>query len=127
MSSVSSGFKEGLGGEIEEMVLFLPVVRHAFFDFAVAELVELFDSGIRARLHPLVETGWAGGPFARGSYSYALPGHADARAALAAPVDGRLFFAGEACSRRDFTTAHGAYLTGIEGADEAIAQRLSGI
>ena len=31
----------------------------AFFDFAVAELVELFGSGIRARLHRLVETGWA--------------------------------------------------------------------
>ena len=47
----------------------------AFFDFAVAELVELFGSGIRARLRPLVETGWARDPFARGSYSYALPGH----------------------------------------------------
>jgi monoamine oxidase len=95
----------------------------AFFDFAVAELVELFGSGIRARLRPLVETGWARDPFARGSYSYALPGHADARAALAAPVDGRIFFAGEACSRRDFTTAHGAYLTGIEAADEVIRLR----
>jgi monoamine oxidase len=36
-------------------------------------------------------------------------------------VDGRLFFAGEACSPHDFTTAHGAYLTGIAAADEAIA------
>jgi monoamine oxidase len=99
----------------------------AFFDFAVAELVELFGSGIRARLRPLMETGWARDPFARGSYSYALPGHADARAALAAPGDGRLFFAGEACSRRDFTTAHGAYLTGIGAADEVIAVRLRGI
>jgi monoamine oxidase len=95
----------------------------AFFDFAVAELVELFGSGIRARLRPLVETGWARDPFALGSYSYALPGHADARAALAAPVDGRIFFTGEACSRRDFTTAHGAYLTGIEAADEVIRLR----
>jgi hypothetical protein len=33
----------------------------AFFDFAVAELVELFGSGIRARLRPLVETGWGHG------------------------------------------------------------------
>jgi monoamine oxidase len=56
----------------------------AFFDFAVAELVELFGSGIRARLRLLVETGWGRDPFARGSYSYARPGHADARAALAA-------------------------------------------
>jgi monoamine oxidase len=63
----------------------------ALFDFAVAELVELFGNGIRARLRPLVETGWARDPFARGSYSYALPGHADARGTLAAPVDGRLF------------------------------------
>jgi monoamine oxidase len=99
----------------------------AFFDFAVAELVELFGSDIRARLRPLVETGWGRDPCARGSYSYALPGHADARAALAAPVDGRVFFAGEACSRHDFTTAHGAYLTGIEAADEVTALRPRGI
>ena len=93
----------------------------AFFDFAVAELVGLFGSGIRARLRPLLETGWGRDPFVRGSYSYALPGHADARATLATPLDGRVFFAGEACSRHDFTTAHGAYLTGVEAADEAIA------
>jgi len=99
----------------------------AFFDFAVAELVELFGSGIRACLLPLVETGWGRDSFARGSYSYALPGHADARATLATPLDGRVFFAGEACSRHDFTTAHGAYQTGIEAADEAIALRPRGI
>ncbi len=99
----------------------------ALFDFAVAELVELFGSGIRARLRPLVETGWGRDPFARGSYSYALPGHADARATLATPLDGRVFFAGEACSPHDFTTAHGAYLTGIEAADEAIALSPPGI
>jgi monoamine oxidase len=99
----------------------------AFFDFAVAELVELFGSGIRARLRPLVETGWGRDPFARGSYSYALPGRADARVTLATPSDGRVFFAGEACSRHDFTTAHGAYLTGIEAADEVTALRRRGI
>ena len=99
----------------------------AFFDFAVAELVELFGSGIRARLRPLAETAWGRDPFARGSYSYALPGHADARATLATPLDGRVFFAGEACSPYDFTTAHGAHLTGVEAADEAIALRPRGI
>jgi monoamine oxidase len=99
----------------------------AFFEFAVAELLELFGSGIRARLRPLVETGWARDRFALGSYSYALPGHADARVTLATPVDGRVFFAGEACSRRDYTTAHGAFLTGIEAADEVIALRPRGI
>ena len=45
---------------------------------------------------------------------------ADAGATLAAPVDGRLFFAGEACSRDDFSTAHGAYLSGVAAAEQAI-------
>ena len=58
-------------------------------------------------------------PLALGSYSYALPGRADDRAVLAAPVDDRIFFAGEACSRTDFSTAHGAYRTGMRAAEEA--------
>jgi monoamine oxidase len=36
-------------------------------------------------------------------------------------VDQRLFFAGEACSPDSFSTAHGAYQTGIDAADEAMA------
>jgi monoamine oxidase len=38
-------------------------------------------------------------------------------------VDDRLFFAGEACSTHDYSTAHGAYLTGVAAADQAIAAR----
>ena len=64
---------------------------------------------------------WAADPYARGSYSYAVPGAADERAVLATPVDERLFFAGEACSRHDFSTAHGAYHTGIAAAEQIIA------
>jgi monoamine oxidase len=93
----------------------------AFFDFAVGELVGLFGAGFARRVTLLHHHGWASDPFARGSYSFALPGKADCRAALAAPVDGRLFFAGEACSRGDYSTAHGAYLTGVVAADQAIA------
>ena len=40
---------------------------------------------------------------------------------LAAPVDDRLFFAGEACSRSDFSTAHGAYVTGVAAGRALIA------
>ena len=93
----------------------------AFFAFARAELVGLYGGDFARRVAPLALHGWSGDPFARGAYSYALPGRADDRAALAAPVDGRLFFAGEACSREDFSTAHGAYLTGIAAAEQAIA------
>jgi monoamine oxidase len=89
--------------------------------FAIAQIASLLGEDIRKRLHPLAASAWRRDPFARGSYSYAKVGHGDARAALAAPVDDRLFFAGEACSPHDFSTAHGAYRTGVRAADEAIA------
>ena len=95
----------------------------AFLDFAVAELVGLFGSDFARRIKPLDLHRWGIDPLARGSYSFALPGKADCRAALAAPVDDRLFFAGEACSTHDYSTAHGAYLTGVAAADQAIAAR----
>ncbi|MBO9546181.1 NAD(P)/FAD-dependent oxidoreductase [Caulobacter sp.] len=88
--------------------------------FAVDGLVNVYGSDIRSKVHVIAETHWAADPFAGGSYSHALPGHAGARAVLAAPVDQRLFFAGEACSPNFFSTAHGAWLTGQAAAREAI-------
>jgi monoamine oxidase len=95
----------------------------AFFDFAVSELVGLFGSDFSRRLKPIQVHRWANDPYALGSYSFALPGFADSRAVLAAPIDNRLFFAGEACSAHDFSTAHGGYFTGVAAADEVIALR----
>ena len=95
----------------------------AFFDFAKSELTALLGGDFTRRIKPLQIHRWGADPFARGSYSYALPGMADCRAKLAAPVDGRLFFAGEACSRNDFSTAHGGWLTGVAAAEEVIAVR----
>jgi monoamine oxidase len=92
----------------------------AFADAAAGELASLLGERIRRRLHPIAATAWARDPYAQGSYSYALPGHADARAALAAPVEERLFFAGEACMVNDFSTAHGAYRSGLKAADAVI-------
>jgi monoamine oxidase len=89
--------------------------------FAADELAGLFGNDIRRQLSPLASSAWRGDPFARGSYSYARPGHADDRTRLAAPVDGRLFFAGEACSPHFFSTAHGAYETGTAAAEAALA------
>jgi monoamine oxidase len=88
--------------------------------FAADELAHLFGESIRRQIAPLAATAWRRDPWARGSYSYALPGHADDRAVLAAPVEGRLFFAGEACSPNFFSTAHGAWLTGRAAADSAL-------
>jgi len=95
----------------------------AFVDFAVSELVNLLGGAFARRVKPIHMHRWGADPFARGSYSYALPGMADCRAALAAPVNGRLFFAGEACSRGDFSTAQGGWITGVSAADQAIAAR----
>ena len=95
----------------------------AFFDFAVSELCGVFGSAFARRLKPLCVHGWQSDPFALGAYSYASPGNADCRATLAEPVDDRLFFAGEACSRHDFSTAHGGYLTGVAAAEQIIARR----
>jgi monoamine oxidase len=93
----------------------------AMEDFAAAELAGLFGSGFRRKLRPLASSAWASDPFARGSYSFALPGHAGDRAILAAPLDDRLFFAGEACSAEHFSTAHGAFLSGREAAERITA------
>ena len=95
----------------------------AFADFAIGELVGLLGSNFAHRVQPLKLHPWGIDPFSRGSYSYALPGKANCRAELAAPVNDRLFFAGEACSQSDYSTAHGAYLTGIAAAEQLIAAR----
>ena len=95
----------------------------AMTDFALAELAGLFGAGVRERVRPLLASRWAADPFSRGAYSYARPGGANGRAALAEPLDSRVFFAGEACSCDAYSTAHGAYRTGMAAA-EAILRAL---
>ncbi|MCK1543045.1 FAD-dependent oxidoreductase [Bradyrhizobium sp. 160] len=93
----------------------------AFAAHSIDEIAGFLGNDIRRKLKPLRESRWAHDPFARGSYSHALPGHADDRAVLAAPVDGRLFFAGEATSPNFFSTAHGARDSGERAAREVLA------
>jgi monoamine oxidase len=97
----------------------------AFFDFAVSELVGLLGSAFARRVKLIQIHRWGLDPFSLGSYSFALPGSADCRLTLAAPVESRLFFAGEACSTSDFSTAHGGWHTGVNAADQVIAARTS--
>ena len=51
--------------------------------------------------------------------------HAGARAVLAEPIDGRLFWAGEATHPAAFSNAHGAWLSGRRAAEEALAALVS--
>jgi monoamine oxidase len=97
----------------------------AFGAESIDQIVALLGSDFRRKLKPLAESRWAHDPFARGAYSHALPGHAGDRAILAAPVDGRLFFAGEATCQNFFSTAHGARDSGERAAGEVMGKSLA--
>ena len=97
--------------------------ENAFFNFAVSELAGVLGNAFAKRVTPICIHRWGTDPFSRGSYSYARPGMTDCRTKLAAPVDERLFFAGEACSPHDFSTAHGAWITGVAAAEQLVAAR----
>lgn len=88
---------------------------------AIDQLAALFGSEVRRHLRPLTASDWTGTPSIGGGYSHALPGRSAARARLAMPFEERIFLAGEATHRTDFSTAHGAYLTGLRAAEEALA------
>ncbi len=92
----------------------------AAFSFAKGEIAGQLGAAAAAAVEPLRMTAWGQEPHIRGSYAYARPGAAGMRARLAETVDGRLFFAGEACSPERFTTAHGAYETGAAAAEAIV-------
>ncbi|MBB2750158.1 UNVERIFIED_ORG: monoamine oxidase [Rhizobium aethiopicum] len=91
--------------------------KEAAFAFAGDELAAQFGADIRKQLSVAAISAWAAAPHIGGSYSYAEPGASDLRGVLAAPHDQRIFFAGEACSRSRYSTAHGAFETGVAAAD----------
>lgn len=67
-------------------------------------------------------TRWAGDQFAYGSYSFVQLGSTPKmRNDLAASIDDRLFFAGEATSEPSPATVHGAYESGLRAAKEVLA------
>ena len=71
-------------------------------------------------------TRWASDPLAGGSYSFLRLGSSiDDHDHLAAPVGGRLFFAGEATHRDHSATVHGAYLSGLREAKRLLELQAS--
>jgi monoamine oxidase len=63
---------------------------------------------------------WRADPFARGAYSYIGVGGIGAPRALARPVDGTLFFAGEATNGAQIGTVAGALASGRRAAREVL-------
>ena len=88
------------------------------------ETVERFLEGLRACFDVSIPdpvatrvTRWGSDPFAQGSYSHIpLGASGEDRDALGRDVEGRLWFAGEAVSRDNPATVHGAYMTGRKAA-----------
>ncbi|NOX85581.1 MAG: FAD-dependent oxidoreductase [Chlorobi bacterium] len=64
------------------------------------------------------KTSWHTNPYSLGSYPHLKPG-ADLSVCdtIAAPLADKVFFAGDATSRKYMATAHGAYLSGIAAAE----------
>ncbi len=89
---------------------------------SLAEAVGLTAEHINGRLEACYSHDWQTDPFARGAYSYVLAGGAEAaQKELAQPLEGKLFFAGEA-TRSDghHATVHGAIGSGWRAARELL-------
>lgn len=90
---------------------------------AAQELVlDRLEAALKRPLRESVEvvktTNWDNNEWTQGAYSYALPGKARSRKALARPIDNKLFFAGEATHSKWMATVTGAYLSGKEAAED---------
>jgi monoamine oxidase len=90
---------------------------------ALATLERLFGKAARveSRLQNFRLHDWRADPFARGAYSYVRVGGAGAREALAAPLAGTLYFAGEATDPGQAGTVAGALESGRRAARELLA------
>jgi monoamine oxidase len=73
-----------------------------------------------ARLADALVQDWQQDPYARGGYSYVLVGGAGARKSLAEPIEGTLFFAGEATDTEEAGTVAGALRSGQRAARELL-------
>lgn len=89
--------------------------------FARDELSRIFGSRFLDGIRHTLSTAWVSDPWARGSYSAALPGKAHGREQLNEPLNEQIFFAGEACSLDSFGTIHGAWHSGVSAAEKALA------
>lgn len=88
---------------------------------ALERLRAIFGAGFEKEVTGACVTAWRSDPYIGGGYSAAKPGQAHRRADLATPVGDRLFFAGEAVHMDFYSTAHGAYLSGVAAAEAAAA------
>ena len=93
----------------------------AAIDFARSELRRIFGTRIDRHLLRAHFTRWGHNALTRGSYASAAPGACHLREVLREPVAERIWFAGEACSRREWATVAGAHKNGRQTARRVAA------
>jgi monoamine oxidase len=81
-----------------------------------------FGTDLKGELAAAYAQDWHADPYSRGGYSYVVVGGSGARERLAEPVDGTLFFAGEATDADEAGTVAGALRSGQRAAREVLAR-----
>jgi monoamine oxidase len=81
-------------------------------DLMMGALTDIFGSDFKRRIAKFKSSAWGDDPLIKGAFSASQPGYANQRGVLAEPLAERLYFAGEATSKRAFCTAHGAWQSG---------------
>jgi monoamine oxidase len=87
-------------------------------DFALGELRKIFGSKIDQHFIKGDVTCWASDPLFQGSFASAEPGAYRHRKILRESIGERIYFAGEACSEKYWSSVHGAYETGVRAAKD---------
>jgi monoamine oxidase len=95
-------------------------------DFVIDRLCAIFGADTRRHCARAMMTNWGAERFVRGAYAVARPGRAGARAVLAQPVAGRIYFAGEHLAGPLIQTCGGARLSGEAVARQVVAQLAAG-
>ncbi len=93
----------------------------AMLEYGRDTLVKLFGADILKDIRHSRATSWTTNACIGGAYSVLVPGGGEARAALAQPIEDKLFFAGEATSPDAFQTAHGAWQSGLDAMKQILA------
>jgi len=89
-------------------------------DIVMNDLKAMFGTNIPQPVS-MHKTTWHTNPFSLGAYPHLAPGSdlSDCNI-LASPINNKVFFAGDATSEKYMATAHGAYISGIDAANNII-------
>jgi monoamine oxidase len=117
-SPVLTGYVGGVAAE--QLLAEEPPSRLERSLVALSEILAVPRRELEEQLDASASHDWRADPFARGAYSYIGVGGIGAPRALARPVDGTLFFAGEATNGEQIGTVAGALASGRRAAREVL-------